>query len=356
MAGRFEWLEFSQVDLSDSFFDSLKHDYLEFSDWFKKKSIENAQALVFKDEKGIVAFLYLKEETEKIEMKDSFLPAIPRIKIGTLKLDERFRGQRLGEGAIGVALWKWQESLLEEIYVTVFQKHEVLTTLFSMYGFKKVGENSRGEAVYLKNRESLDYTDAKKSFPFINPYFTKAGILPIEDNYHDKLFPYSELHGNDSKHIEEITAGNGVTKIFIASPFTETSYRVGEPIFIYRKYDGPGKTYKSVITSFGCVVGKKVIKNRGREIISLSEYLALVGNKSVFSKTELIDLYNAKKNLVILVLLYNGYFGKGNNVNHHTLSRKGLFETHPYKIEYTKADFESILMLANANVKNIILD
>ena len=41
-------------------------------------------------------------------------------------LAERFRGLRLGEGALGVSLWKWQELKSEEIYVTIFEKHTEL--------------------------------------------------------------------------------------------------------------------------------------------------------------------------------------------------------------------------------------
>ena len=111
MAGKFLWKEFSNIDLSDHFFDSLKADYVEFPIWFQKKADFGEKALVFEDEEGIGAFVYLKrEEAESITLKDKAdLPAINRIKIGTFKLSERFRGQRLGEGAIGVALWYWQK-------------------------------------------------------------------------------------------------------------------------------------------------------------------------------------------------------------------------------------------------------
>lgn len=356
MSGKFEWTDFKEVDLQDSFFDSLKNDYNEFSQWFNKKVLNQERALVFKDEDGIEAFLYLKEEKEPLELKGQTLPDTPRLKIGTLKLAERFRGQRLGEGAIGVALWKWQESGLDEIYVTVFEKHDTLTTLFSIFGFEKIGENDRGESVYLKNKNKLDYSNPKKSFPFINPYFDRAGLLPINDVYHDKLLPYSELHGNDGKEIEEITAGNGVTKIFIASPFTAMSYRVNDPLLIYRIYTGTEgkKTFKSVITSYGCITRTKVIKSNRQQIVSCEEFFKLVGNKSVFTKEDLVEMYKTKSNLVILEFVYNGYFGKGNNVNHSTLSKHSLFEAHPYKIKYNKEQFKKILGLGRVDFRNIL--
>ena len=249
-----------------------------------------------------------------------------------------------------------EESGLDEIYVTVFEKHNTLTALFTTFGFEKVGENERGESIYLKDKNILDYSDAKRSFPFINPYFNKAGLLPINDVYHDKLLPYSELHGNDSQEIEEITAGNGVTKIFIASPFTSIAYKVNNPLFIYRIYTGTEgkKTYKSVITSFGCITRTKVVKSNNQMIVSLENFLKLVGNKSVFTNNELVEMYNTKSNLVILEFVYNGYFGKGNNVNHSTLNRNGLFEAHPYKVEYNKEQFKKILGLGRVDYRTLL--
>lgn len=355
MAGKFEWTQFKDVDIQDSFFDSLKSDYDEFPQWFERKSVELKQALVFRDEEGIGAFLYLKEENESLELKDRVLPAIPRLKIGTLKLAERFRGQRLGEGAIGVALWKWQESELDEIYVTVFDRHDTLTNLFSIFGFVRIGMNIRGESVYLKRKQNLDYSNPKKAFPFINPNFNKACILPINDIYHDKLLPYSELYGNNGREIEEITAGNGVTKVFIASPYTNMSYQVNDPLFVYRIYTGTEgkKTYKSVITSYACITRTKVIKSNRQFSVSLENFLKLVGNKSVFTDDELVNMYNTKANLVILEFVYNGYFGKGNNVNHNTLKKSGLFESHPYNIKYNREQFKKILELGRVESRRV---
>jgi hypothetical protein len=49
------------IDLTDSFFDSLKKDYAEFSQWFAKKAEE--RAYVFPNEQGsLEGFLYLKTE------------------------------------------------------------------------------------------------------------------------------------------------------------------------------------------------------------------------------------------------------------------------------------------------------
>ncbi len=128
MAGKFQLIKFANIDVDDRFFDSLKSDYPEdannigFIKWFEKKSNEGATALVFNDEIGLGAFVCLKDENEPLILENRTLPAVPRKKISTLRLAERYRGQRLGEGAIGIALWNWQRSKHQEIYVTVFER------------------------------------------------------------------------------------------------------------------------------------------------------------------------------------------------------------------------------------------
>ena len=356
MSSKFQWKKFKEIDLQDPFFDSLKSDYAEFSEWFALKQIEEGETLVYYDDFGLGAFLYLKEENEPIYMKDKTLPAYERIKIGTLRLSERQRGIRLGEGAVGVALWRWQEKQAEEIYVTVFKKHVELIRLFERFGFSCEGENLRGESIYIKKRSCIDYSNPYKSFPFISSRFVKAGLIPIKENFHDRLFPYSELMGNN-KEIEEITAGNGITKMYICTPWTTMHYEVGEPVGIYRIYEGlSGKTYKSVITSFGTITNIETIKRNGREVVLLDEYLKIAGNKTVFSEKELEEIYVGNNNVEMIELIYNGFFGKGNNVNHKTLNENGLFSRHPYKIDYSKDEFIKILEMGEKNVQNIIID
>lgn len=356
MPGKFHWRKFSAVNLDDPFFDSLKLDYTEFPDWFAKKSASGENALVFYDEQGIGAFMYLKDETESIELTSSSLPPVPRLKIGTLRIAERFRGQRLGEGAVGISLWRWQEKQFQEIYVTLFEKHLTLVNLFRHFGFRCVGKNARGECVYLKSRGNIDYSDAYKSFPFIRPDFHKAGIIPIYDVFHDRLFPYSELRGH-KREIEEETAGNGITKVYIGTPYTPLHYTVGEPVGIYRIHTGTGqKAYKSVMTSYCTVTSMSSIKEGGACRVSLADYIESAGNKTIYTRKELTDIYNRNNNIIMLQMVYNGYFGKGHNVTYKELKDSRLFPDHPYNIDYTKEEFMRILEMGDVNVQNVIIN
>ena len=119
MGGKFSLKKFSNININDSFFDSLKKDYpgtensTAFVEWFKKKSNAGAEALVFEDKFGIGAFIAFKTEEEQLFLKDKVLPSKSRVKISTFCISERYRRQRIGEGAIGLLLWQWRRSNTE---------------------------------------------------------------------------------------------------------------------------------------------------------------------------------------------------------------------------------------------------
>lgn len=355
MPGVFRWNKFSEVNTHDSFFDSLKYDYAEFPEWFQKKAAQGESALIYSDSVGIGAFLYLKSEAEEIVLQDIVLPKVPRLKIGTLKLREDLRGQRLGEGAIGIALWHWQSSLVDEVYITVFEKHSILTRLLEMFGFTLRGHNHRGERVYFKDRKQMKNADPYKLFPFISKNFNTAGLIPIYDSFHDRLFPYSELKGN-KREFEEEAALKGVSKIYIGAPQNPVIFQPGDPVFIYRIDNSGGqKTYRSAITSYCTLTNIVTIKRQGNQLKTLDEYLDIASNKTVFTEAELRNVYN-KNNLVIFEMVYNGFFGKGHNVNHRTLDDLGLFPCYPYDIKYKYDDFIKILELGGVDVSNVVID
>jgi hypothetical protein len=368
MAGKFAYQKFSELNLNDPFFDTLKNDYpgtettRGFVEWFTKKASENREALVFWDEKNrIGAFMYLKEEDgEEILLDTGSLPAISRVKIGTLRISEAYRGQRLGEGAIGLALWKWRDSRREEIYVTVFPNHDDLISQLVRYGFVLKGYNADGEGIYTKNRNEISYEDPFKSFPFINPNFQKAGFLIVNDGYHDTLFPLSQLK-NVNQQTVDLDVANGLSKVYIGNAI-RPHYKVGEPVFIYRKYTGnqgaPG--YRSCFTSVCVVTDVIIAKEYGRAKISYEDLIKRIGNKSVFDPEEIRTKYDNDSTVTVICLLYYGFFGAGNNINYHWLNSHGLWTKdgvkYPTETRYTHQDFEIILKEAKVDVQNIIID
>lgn len=355
MLNKMVWKPFSDIALNDAFFDSLKNDYPGFSDWYIEKANEGRKALVMSDDIGIRAFLALKKEDETIQLSDNTLPKAPRLKISTLKIDDSIGKKRIGEGIVGVALWYWQACKTDEIYVTIFPKQEKLIGLLNRFGFIEYGRKKNGELVLGKSRKNIDYSNAYTSFPFLSPHTQKAGILPINDYFHDRLFPYSESNYSQ-REVEEVTAGNGITKVYIGSPYTVTHYSEGDIVGIYRKYTGEGsKGNRSAITSFCTITKVTVVKQNSRVLMPLDQYLFEAGNKTVFSKNELRDIYN-NSNVVMIEMTYNGFFSKGHNVTYWDLKNRGLFEDYPYKITYSLNQMKQILELGGKDVKNIIVD
>lgn len=315
---------------------------------------------MFTDELGIGAFVCLKDESEEIYLQDKILPVVTRKKICTLRIAERYRGQRIGEGAIGLALWNWQKSKNEEIYLTVFPKHNQLIGQLEKFGFELAGYNNMGERVYIKSRKKIDYSDPYKSFPFINSGMKKAGYLIVDDIYHDTLFPYSELSRTIQPQIAASVA-NGLSKIYIGKQFTLPHYKVGEPIMIYRRYtknDGQKPRYKSCITSYCMATDVIMVKRNYRQLISFEDLCERVGNKSVFDKCDLRNRYDNDKNVFVIEMLYYGFFGAGHNVNNAWLSENGLFkkDVYPARIEVTPGEFKRILQEGDVDVTNVIIN
>ena len=365
MAGKFERKRFSEINLDDPFFDSLKADYpgnstsTGFVQWFAAKAADGKKALVFQDDQGIGTFVNLKpDETEEIKLADgTVLPKVPRLKITTIKIDERYRHQRIGEGALGLTLWRWRDLGTNEIYVTVFEKHTSLIFLLEKYGFIHVGNNLNSERVYIKDRRNLDFSDPCKSFPFISNQVQYAGCLAIDMAYHDTMFAYSEL-ANTLQERVDLRVANGLKKVYIGKPYS-LAFKVGEPVLIYRKYTGtdgrPG--YKSVITSYCVATRVEKIKANGQALCTYDEFLHMVGNKSVYDEDELKIKYEIWASLTLIELLYYGYFGAGNNVNWKWLKDNDCWPgTHPMNFRYTRSQFEKILREGNVDVDNVIID
>lgn len=89
--------------------------------------------------------------------------------------------------------------------------------------------------------------------------------------------------------------------------------------------------------------------------------LRKIGNKSVFDEDELRKRYNEDKNVLVIEMLYCGYFGAGNNVNMNTLDSMGHWSNshggkYPTSIMLTRDDFIQILEKGNIDVDDVIID
>lgn len=356
MTDVFKQIRFKDLSLGDPFFDSLKQDYPEFSQWFTRKQDDNALANILQVNGGIGAFLYLKDhEEETIQLKEKVLPAEPRIKIGTLKMDPTIRGKRLGEGAIGIALWHWLRGDENQIYVTVYEKHQTLVELLLKFGFTIIGlVNATGELFMLKDKRDINYATPFSSYPYINPNFKYAGLVVVEEPYHDKLFPYSELaHIDYQTDILTNVAGNGVTKMYVSSAYTG-GYEPGEPVLIYRKSTTKFPAgFHSAVTSIATITKHYAVKANNELLMNPAEVKQILGNKSVLTDQELAEFLSHKV-VDIYELVYEYYFGAGHNVNWKTLHDLDMYNSYPSNIHYENAAFKDFLHRQHGGVAKII--
>ena len=146
---------FSDINLKDNFFDSLRADYQGFDKWFHNKAKIGEVAYVFYIDKKINAFLYLKVEEETTDIVPP-LPQGKKLKIGTFKINGH--GTKLGERFIKKVFDFATENSLNVTYVTIFEKHSYLISLLKTYGFYLYGTKttkSGTENVYVKNFKNI---------------------------------------------------------------------------------------------------------------------------------------------------------------------------------------------------------
>ena len=296
---------FGNIDLDSQFFDSFKKDYREFSNWFRKKSNEEAY-ICRDDKKDILGFLYLKVEDERENYKDIIPEFIPRrrLKVGTFKVIST--GFRLGERFIKIIFDNAIKQKVEEIYVTLFENRpelQVLSSLLEQWGFERHGHKvtiNGQETVFVKK---MIFYDSKKTIQknFPNLFYNKQKfLLPISSIYHTRLLPDSIL--NNEKKINFIgkeAQKYALKKVYITWTI-EKNINVGDFILFYRMGDKEGnKKYTSVITSIG------VIENINFNFENKEQYLKECQNRSVFTREELEQFWiRHRNNLKIIKFIF----------------------------------------------------
>lgn len=310
----FKYDFFKNINLADPFFNSLKEDYKEFEEWFRKKAAE--KAYYYEDEKGIQAFLYLKIENDALTDINPPLPKKKRIKIGTLKINPH--GTRLGERFIKKALDHAVVNDIKELYVTVFEKHKPLIDLLMRYGFEHIAwktTHNGTELVLLKDLNKFT-GDVLKDYPLVSTKNTTPYLLSIYPEYHTRLFPDSILHNEQNYDlIKDISHTNSIEKVYICWMDGVLDVKPGDPIIIYRTTDIPNRAeYRSVATSI-CVLKELKTKNHFH---SLSDFLQYCSKYSVFDQNELVSFFDREK-LYVMRMTYNLALSK-------RLIRKNLIE------------------------------
>lgn len=300
------WKEyFGNIDVSNRFFDSFRESYVDFNQWFAKKS--NDEAYVCKNDKDdILGFLYLKTEFSDENYSDITPAFIPkkRLKIGTFKVETS--GFRLGERFIKIIFDNALERHVDEIYVTLFDNRDELSALrdllirWGFYYYGKKNSNGKEEVVLVKQIGNYDKEKTpKENYPNIL-YNHQKFIVPIFAKYHTTLLPDSKLNTeNRIDFLGQYPHRYALQKVYISLTF-ERNIFPGDFILFYRPGEHSGrKGYESVLTTIG------IVDEIQSDFLNKDEFLKSCQNRSVFSDKLLNDLWEKKKNqLLVLKFIY----------------------------------------------------
>jgi len=345
--------KFSDFSHDDDFFDSLKKDYAEFPQWLKKKATLGESAYVLYDnEHKIEGFMYLKENDEA----EDIFPLLPHgkhLKIGTFKFESKgtLRGQRFLKKAFDHAI----SSKSDDIYVTVFEKHDHLIRLFQTYGFYKHGEKESPngkEYVYARSMTEVN-GDVLLDYPLVLPNKCRKFLLAIYPEFHTRLFPDSKLITESPDMLQDVSHANSIHKIYICGMRSVAGMKRGDLIVIYRTGDNKGPAYYRAVASSVCVVESVRHIDDFPDEESFVKYCSKF---SVFSEEELRAYYSNRKFPYILRFTYNLALPK--RPNRATLiDHVGLNGTRGFRwshFELSGEQFQRILELGKIDESFII--
>ncbi len=286
-------LKFGKIDLNDTFFDTLKEDYLGFDKWFIRKYDEEAYITINSNNGMLLSFLYLKveDENENYSNINPQFSAKRRLKVGTFKVISN--GFRLGERFVKIIFDNALKNQVQEIYVTIYNKRSEqrkLIELLEQWGFVLWGKKGE-ELVYVRDfSPKFDINNLKCCFPYISKE-KNVYIVPIYPEYHTELLPDSILNTESPEEfIEDFPHRNCINKVYVSRAM-EPYPSIGDILVFYRT----GGYYKSVITTIGEVVEVKA------DFQDENDFILYCRKKSVYPELALREMwrYSTRKPFVV---------------------------------------------------------
>lgn len=353
MASTLEITDFGAVDIQDPFFGSLKAQYGEFTDWFARKAASAEPVYVVRRagaNGGLRGFIYLKIEEGALDDVEPPRPAARRLKVGTLKIDAH--GTKLGERVIKKIFDHAVRENVEEIYVTVFDTHAKLISLFERYGFEEVASKNTPNGVEKVLVREMDASrdDALLDYPFIHMDGRRYWLLAIYPDYHFNLFPDSILTTETADILQDVSHTNTIHKVYVAKKAL-TAMRPGDVVVVYRTTDIPGRArFRSVATSL-CVVEEVRAK---KDFASANELVRFAADHSVFDEDELRDWHSSGDRLYAVRMTYNVALPKRPNRD-ALLEDVGITEQPRWDLRrLTRQQFNRIVDLGQVNEALIV--
>ena len=347
---------FSDINLNDSFFDSLRASYPEFNEWYNKKAAAGATAYCYYVDNELKDFLYLKIEEEELSDLTPALPAKKRLKVGTFKVDNEDRHTTRGERFMKKIMDMAIAEDVDEIYVTMFPTEELqgLIRMFEKFGFSHIADKPHegGNAEYVLIKDMTTHVDDfKLDYPFVKKASSNKYVLSIVPEFHTHLFPDSILK-NEKKYdlIQDVSETNSIYKIYLCWMQDTRNLKAGDKLIIYRTSDEKGKAYyRSVCTSVCTVCEVKTYRDFENE----EEFIKYTNRYSVFKEHELRRWYKNKNYFIVIKMVYNIAFTK-KVINMVMKEQVGLKPKYWGFFKLSDAQFDKLLELGEIDERYII--
>lgn len=328
-----------EIDISDEIFDSLREGYEDFDDWWRNKCVPEHRVCWIASLDGEIAGLVVRKQERWEEANTNH--AGPKIlKVCTFKVKPKFRGEKLGEQLLKQTLWYAQRNNYDLVYLTTFPEQTFLVEMIEYYGFSHTQTREEGERVYEKtlSQEKLKFDSDDDVFDVIRTSYPRFGLaaarkvlcVPIQDQFHQKLFPEIAAHSPLPLFREPIllaskgsrSPGNTIRKVYLCRAKIR-SLSGGDILLFYQSQSEP-MIGSQAVTTVGVV--EKV-----SETNSYEEVVRLTAKRSVYSANELSMLIKqSKEPLKVIDFLLVGHLETPLPLKQ--LKAAGMLKAHPQSI------------------------
>lgn len=335
-------VECGQLDRADDIFVSLRGDYDGFDKWFTAACRRGRRCWVVRDNEAIAGLVIYKRE--RPDETDIPLSNADALKLCTFKVADAHRGGRLGELFLRQALWFCHDNRIGTVYLTAFDKQSSLIDLLEYYGFRKVGQNQRGEWVMARSKADIidgpmsSYQRQIKRYPEVDVSSNSCLIVPIKSEYHARLFPESYRAGKgqtgflftqgwQSGDRDTLAVGTAIRKVYVTRS-KMTKIRDGEPVAFYYTAD-------SALDYSQCIVAVGVVEKLER-YDDLRTLFADTAKRTVYSRAELAALLEGKDDLGVLFFAFVGYLKEPISLS--SMIDRGILQGQPQSLMHLKGD------------------
>jgi L-amino acid N-acyltransferase YncA len=305
-----------QIDAADPILQSVREEYgATFDGWLETAKRDHRPALVIRDANGsLEALAILKHDDDEFGLGGRVL------KLSTFKVGEEHRGNRYGELLLHAVLRYARQKGFDAVWVSVFDRHEVLISLFEDFGFARTDYKKQPEErVYAKR---LSWTDEEKSRMDAYEFHVSFGppvvkladddvyVVPIQPTYHRALFP----EGEDPPPLVVEAFGNALRKAYLSNAPVRRIGR-GALLLFYRSHD------EQAVTAVGVV--EDVLMSR--DPLAIQHF---VGNRTVYTEAQIEELCTSE----VLVILFRFDRMLDVPITLVALIERGLLSAHPQTI------------------------